>query len=78
MNKIIEDYTKLLVKILQEDIKACKIMLEKQEIDSDHKNMVVTCLFTPNECTKKIKITFNYNELTKKINCSKTVLNDEE
>ena len=78
MNKIIEDYTKLLVKILQEDVKSCKIMMEKQEIDSDHKHMVVTFLFTPNGCTKEIKVTFDYNELTKKINCSRTVLDDNE
>ena len=78
MNKVIEDYTKLLIKILQEDVKSCEIMMEKQEIDSDHEHMVVTCLFTPNGCTKKIKITFDYNELSKKINCSKTVLDDNE
>lgn len=75
-NKIIEDYIKLLVKILQEDVKDCEITMEKQEIDSDHKNIVVTLLFTPNVCTKKIKITFDYNELTKKIHCSRTVLTD--
>ena len=78
MNKALEDYTKLLVKILQEDVKSCKIMMEKQEIDSDHDNIVVNLLFTPNSCTKKIKVIFNYNELTKKINCSKTVLDDNE
>lgn len=78
MNKVIEDYTKLLIKILQEDVKSCEIMMEKQEIDSDHKYMVFTCLFTPNACTKKIKITFDYNELSKKINCSRTVLDDNE
>lgn len=78
INKVIEDYTKLLVKILQEDVKACKITIENQEIDSDHKHMVVNFLFEPNVCTKKIKVTFDYNELTKKINCSKTVLDDNE
>lgn len=73
MNKAIEDHIKLLVKILQEDVKACKITMEKQEIDLDHNNIVVNLLFTPNSCTKKIKVIFNYNELTKKINCSRTV-----
>lgn len=78
MNKVIEDYTKLLIKILQEDVKSCEIMMEKQEIDSDHEHMVVTFLFTPNGCTNKIKVTFDYNELTKKINCARTVLDDNE
>lgn len=78
MNKVIEDYTKLLIKILQKDVKSCKIMMEKQEIDSDRTSMVVDFLFTPNGCTKKIKVTFDYDELNKKIKCSKTVLDYAE
>lgn len=78
MNKVIEDYTKLLVKILQEDVKDCKIIMEKQEIDSEHKHIVVNFLFMPNGCTKKIKVTFDYDELAKKINCSRTVLDDNK
>ena len=78
MNKIIEDYGKLLVKILQEDIKDYKIIMEKQEIDADHKRIVVDFLFTPDRCTRKIKVTFDYNELSKKINCSRTTLDDNE
>lgn len=73
MNKIIEDYGKLLVKILQEDIKDYKIIMEKQEIDSDHKHMVVTFLFTPDRCTRKIQVTFDYEDLSNKINCYKNV-----
>ena len=78
MNKSIEDYTKLLVKILQEDVKDGKIIIEKQESDPSQNHVVVNFLFTPNSCTKKIKVTFDYNELTKKINCSKTVIADNE
>lgn len=78
MNKIIKNYAKLLVKILQEDMKDCKFFLEKQEIDSDHKHMVVTFLFTPDRCTRKIQVTFDYAELSNKINCSRTALDDNE
>lgn len=78
MNKIIKDYGKLLVKILQEDIKDYKIIMEKQEIDADHKRITVDFLFTPDRCTSKIKVTFNYDELSKKINCARTVLDDNE
>ena len=78
MNKVIEDHIKLLVKILQEDTKEGKLIIEKQEIDSGKNEVVVNLLFTPNSCTKKIKVTFDYNELSKKINCSKTVLDDNE
>lgn len=78
MNKIIEDYTKLLVKILQEDIKDGKVIIEKQESYIDQNNLVINLFCTPIRCTKKIKVTFDYNELSKKINCSKTTLNDNE
>ena len=78
MNKVIEDYTKLLIKILQEDVKSCEIMMEKQESDTKQNHVVIDFLFTPNSCTKKIKVTFDYNELNKKIKCSKTVLEDNE
>ena len=76
-NKEVEDHIKLLVKILLEDVKEGKLLVEKQESDPG-KDVVVDFLFTPNSCTKKIKVTFDYNELTKKINCSKTVLDDNE
>ena len=77
-NKALEDHIKLLVKILQEDAKEGKLTIEKQEIDPGKNEIVANFLFTPNSCTKKIKVTFDYNELTKKINCSKTVLDDNE
>ena len=76
MNKALEDHIKLLVKILQEDTKEGKLIIEKQEIDTGKNEVVVNLLFTPNSCTKKIKVTFDYNELTKKIRCSRTVLTD--
>lgn len=76
-NKEVKDHIKLLVKILLEDAKEGKLLVEKQESDPG-KDVVVDFLFTPNSCTKKIKVTFDYNELTKKINCLKTVLDDNE
>ena len=78
MTKSIEDYTKLLVKILQEDVKDGKITIEKQESYMDQNNVVINFFFRPISCTKEIKVTFDYNELSKKINCSKTVLADNE
>lgn len=76
-NKEVKDHIKLLVKILLEDAKEGKLLVEKQESEPG-KDVVVDFLFTPNSCTKKIKVTFDYNELTKKINCLKTVLDDNE
>ena len=72
-NKALEDHIKLLVKILQEDTKEGKLIIEKQEIDTGKNEVVANLLFTPqNSCTKKIKVTFDYNELTKKIHCSRS------
>ena len=71
-DKALEDYIKLLVKILQEDTKEGKLIIEKQEIDTGKNEVVANLLFTPNSCTKKIKVTFDYNELTKKIHCSRS------
>ena len=71
-NKALEDHIKLLVKILQEDTKEGKLIIEKQEIDPGKNEVVANLLFTPNSCTKKIKVTFDYNELTKKIHCSRS------
>ena len=72
-DKALEDYIKLLVKILQEDTKEGKLIIEKQEIDTGKNELVANLLFTPqNSCTKKIKVTFDYNELTKKIHCSRS------
>ena len=71
-NKEIEDYIKLLVKILLEDVKEGKLLMERQE-SNPGKNIVVDFLFTPqNSCTKKIKVTFDYDELVRKIHCSRS------
>ena len=71
-NKALEDHIKLLVKILQEDTKEGKLIIEKQEIDTGKNEVVANLLFTPNSCTKKIQVTFDYNELSKKIHCSRS------
>ena len=72
-DKALEDHIKLLVKILQEDTKEGKLIIEKQEIDTGKNEVVANLLFTPkNSCTKRIKVTFDYNEFTKKIHCSRS------
>lgn len=69
--KEVEKYIKLLVKILLEDVKEGKLLMERQESEPG-KKVVVDFLFTPKSCTKKIKVTFDYDELVRKIHCSRS------
>jgi len=72
----IEEYTRFIIKILQEDVKEGKLILEKNEIEIDAGKSEVTIdfLFVPKNCPKKMRVTFDYNELTNRLNCKKTTL----
>ena len=70
----IEDYTRFIIEILQEDVKEGKIIIEKNEIDGDKSEVTVDFLFVPKNCPKKMRVTFDYNELANRINCKKTTL----
>lgn len=70
----IEEYTRFIIKILQEDVKEGKLILEKNEIDAGKNEVTIDFLFVPKNCPKKMRVTFDYNELTNRIICKKTTL----
>jgi len=72
--KTLKDYMRLVTDILQEDIKEGKLIIEKNEIDDDKSEVTIDFVFTSKKCPKKMKLTFDYNELTNRINCKKTTL----
>lgn len=72
--KTIEDYTRRVIKILQEDVKEGKLIIEKNEIDTDKSEVTIDFVFIPKKCPKKMRVTFDYNELTNRIHCKKTTL----
>lgn len=72
--KTIEEYTRFIIKILQEDVKEGKLIIERNEIDGDKSEVTIDFVFVPKNCPKKMRVTFDYNELTNRINCKKTTL----
>lgn len=70
----IEEYTRFIIKILQEDVKEGKLILEKNEIDAGKNEVTIDFMFVPKNCPKKMRVTFDYNELTNRIICKKTTL----
>lgn len=74
--KTIEEYTKFIIDILQEDIKEGKLIIEKNEIDDDKSEVTIDFVFTSKKCPKKMRVTFDYNEITNRIVCKKTTLQD--
>lgn len=74
--KTIEEYTRFIIKILQEDVKEGKLILEKNEIDAGKNEVTIDFMFVPKNCPKKMRVTFDYNELTNRIICKKTTLQD--
>lgn len=72
--KTIEEYTRFAIGILQGDVKEGKLIVEKKLIDEDKREMTIDLVFYSEKCPKKMSVTFNYNELTNRINCKKTTL----
>ena len=70
----IEEYTRFIIEILQEDVKEGKLILEKNEIDAGKNEVTIDFVFVPKNCPKKMRVTFDYNELTNRIICKKTTL----
>ena len=70
----IEEYTRFIIEILQEDVKEGKLILEKNEIDAGKNEVTIDFMFVPKNCPKKMRVTFDYNELTNRIICKKTTL----
>lgn len=67
---------KLAIEILQGDVKEGKLIVEKKLIDEDKREVTIDLVFYSEKCPKKMSVTFNYNELTNKINCKKTTLEE--
>ena len=76
--KTIEEYMKLAIGILQGDVKEGKLVVEKKLIDEDKKEVTIDLVFYSEKCPRKMSVTFNYNELTNRINCKKTTLESYE
>ena len=70
----IEDYTKFIIKILHEDVKEGKLIIERNEINEDKSETTIDFVFVPKNCLKKMRVTVDYNELTNRIKCKKTTL----
>ena len=76
--KTIEEYTRFAIGILQGDAKEGKLTIEKKLIDEDKREVTIDFVFVPKNCPKKMSVTFNYNELTNRINCKQTTLESYE
>ena len=62
------------IEILQEDVKEGKLIIEKNEITDNMSEVTTDFVFVAKNCPKKMRVTFDYNELTNRINCKKTTL----
>lgn len=69
-----EEFTRFVIEILQEDIKEGKLFIERREINEDKSEVTIDFIFDIRSCPKKMRVTFDYNELTNRINCKKTTL----
>lgn len=72
--KTIEEYTRFIIEILQEDIKEGKLLIERREITEDKSEVMIDFVFDIKSCPKKMRVTFDYNKYANRINCKKTTL----
>lgn len=70
----IEEYTRFVLEILQEDVKEGELMLARSEIPEDKSEITVDFVFGPVNCLKKMSATFDYNEFSNRMNNKKTTL----
>ena len=70
----IEEYTRFIIEILQEDVKEGKLIIEKSEITDNKSVVTIDFVFVAKNCPKKMRVTFDYNELANRFNCKKTTL----
>lgn len=69
-----EEFTRFIIEILQEDVKEGKLLIERREITEDKSEVTIDFVFDIKSCPKKMRVTFDYNELTNRLNCKKTTL----
>lgn len=72
----IEEYTRFIIEILQEDAKEGKLFIERSEINEDKSEVTIDFVFDIKSCPKKMRVTFDYNEFANRINYKKTTLQD--
>ena len=76
--KTLKDYIRLVTKMLQEDVKEGKLIIEKNEITDNKREVTrevtIDFVFVSKNCPKKMRVTFDYDTLTNRINCKKTTL----
>ena len=72
--KTMKEYVRHIIDILQEDVIEGKLILEKNEIDDGKSEVTIDFVFTSKKCPKKMRLTFDYNELTNRLKCKKTTL----
>ena len=70
----IEEFTRFVIEILQEEVKEGKLILEKREINEDKSEVMIDFIFDVNSCPKKMRITFDYDKFADRINRKKTTL----
>ena len=69
-----EEYTKFIIEILQEDIKEGKLIIEGFEITEGKSEIMIDFAFDIKSCPKKLRVAFDYNEFSNRINSKKTTL----
>ena len=69
----IEEYTRFIIEILQEDVKEGKLFIEKMEISEDKSEVAFDFVFAIDNCSKKMRVTFDYSEFVKRQLCRTNV-----
>lgn len=69
-----EEYTRFVIEILQEDVKEGKLFIERREINEDKTEVTIDFIFDIESCPKKMRVTFDYNEFSNRINSKETTL----
>jgi hypothetical protein len=69
-----EEYTKFITEILQEDIKEGKLILEGFELTEGKREIMIDFAFDINSFSKKLRVTFDYNEFSNIINSKNATL----
>lgn len=67
-----EEYTKFITEILQEDIKEGKLIIEGFDLTEGKREIMIDFAFDIKSCSKKLRVTFDYNEFSNIINSKKT------
>lgn len=67
----IEEYTRFIIEILQEDVKEGKLIIEGFELTEGKSEIMIDFAFDIKSFSKKLRVTFDYNEFSNRINSKK-------